>query len=341
MEKIKFSVLIPVYNVECYLDRCIQSVLNQTYQNFEIILVNDGSTDNSGNICNFYAEKYYMIKAFHKENMGQLHTREFAIAHATGDFYVFLDSDDTLRQDAIETIYSTIKKYKCDCVIFGINKVINGQIVEVWADMETCCIEDKRTLYKKVFLSDKYNSMCRKAIRASVFSSVDYTNLYYLRHAEDLIQSLDVLKNSDRVCFICDALYNYNINSNSVSNSVNYENYSIDFTVQQKVLDFLMKEKVFSDEDFSDYKCYCVQLLINEIIRIGCFSVKYVPKIQLFKQIRNNVYYRSFLQTPNVVQKDIGLRKILFDLFRKENDVIIILVIGIVKKLKDSIRFLR
>ena len=339
MGKIKFSVLVPVYNVEHYLDRCIQSILNQTYKNFEIILVNDGSIDNSGKICDSYAEQYFMIKAFHKENMGQLHTREYAIARASGDYYIFLDSDDTLRQDALEKIYNTIQKFECDCVIYGINKVVNDQIVEIWTDVENCCIEDKKTLYKKVFLSDKYNSMCRKAVRASVFSSVDYSKLYYLRHAEDLMQSLDVLKHSYRVCFIRDALYNYNINSYSVSNSVKYENYKVDFMVQQRVLDFLIEENIFNDEDFVDYRSYCIRLLVNEIIRIGSFSIYYDKKVQLFKEIRENVYYQNFLQLADMELKNIGLRKILFELFRRKNDWLLILVIAIAKKLKDTMRF--
>ena len=90
----KFSVLVPVYNVEKYLKQCIESVLNQTYQSFELILVDDGSTDNSGAICDEYASKHKFIKVIHKPNGGLLHTRRVSLAHATGDWYVFLDSDD-------------------------------------------------------------------------------------------------------------------------------------------------------------------------------------------------------------------------------------------------------
>ena len=90
----KVSVIIPVYNVEQYLNRCIDSVLNQTYKDFEIILVDDGSTDKSGEICDVYAEKDSRITVIHKENGGLSDARNFGIDAARGDFLTFLDSDD-------------------------------------------------------------------------------------------------------------------------------------------------------------------------------------------------------------------------------------------------------
>ena len=96
------SSLIPAYNVEKYLLECIESVLSQTYPAYEIILVNDGSTDSSGRICDEYARRYPFIKVFHKPNGGQLSSRQYAIARATGEFYVFLDSSN----DKISVVYA-------------------------------------------------------------------------------------------------------------------------------------------------------------------------------------------------------------------------------------------
>ena len=90
----KISVVVPVYNVESYLGRCVDSILEQTYQDFEIILVNDGSTDSSGKLCDSYAEKYSIIKAIHKENKGPSDTRNVGIKSARGEYIYFLDSDD-------------------------------------------------------------------------------------------------------------------------------------------------------------------------------------------------------------------------------------------------------
>ena len=102
---LKFSVLIPVYNTEKYIEECLQSVLNQTYQDFEIILVDDGSTDSSGVICDNYQKDYpEKIKVKHKENQGQLASRCVAIKEAKGDYCIFVDSDDSIKNNLLENL---------------------------------------------------------------------------------------------------------------------------------------------------------------------------------------------------------------------------------------------
>ena len=100
--KIKFSIMTPVYKVEKYLDECVSSVLNQSYENFELILVDDGSPDRSGQMCDAWAAKDKRVKVIHKENGGAVSARCMGIEKAEGDYYMFLDSDDTLRPCALE-----------------------------------------------------------------------------------------------------------------------------------------------------------------------------------------------------------------------------------------------
>ena len=124
-EKMKtVSVIVAVYNCEQYLDKCIQSVLGQTFQDFELLLVNDGSTDNSPNILKTYALKYpEQIKVFEKENGGQGLARNLALKQANGIYIVFLDADDYLDKVYLETLVSTAKKNECDVVCSGQFKV--------------------------------------------------------------------------------------------------------------------------------------------------------------------------------------------------------------------------
>ena len=124
-EKMKtVSVIVAVYNCEQYLDKCIQSVLGQTFQDFELLLVNDGSTDNSPNILKAYALKYpEQIKIFEKENGGQGLARNLALKQANGIYIVFLDADDYLDKVYLETLVSTAKKNECDVVCSGQFKV--------------------------------------------------------------------------------------------------------------------------------------------------------------------------------------------------------------------------
>ena len=112
MEKI--SVIIPVYNVEQYLEKCVQSVLNQTYKNLEIILVDDGATDSSGNICDELAKRDNRIKVIHKANGGLSSARNEAMKVITGELVAFVDSDDYIISDFYEYLYKMLKKYDAD-----------------------------------------------------------------------------------------------------------------------------------------------------------------------------------------------------------------------------------
>ncbi|MGN0502455.1 MAG: glycosyltransferase family 2 protein, partial [Ruminococcus sp.] len=116
----KFSVIIPVYNVQKYLDECVDSVLNQTYSNFEIILVDDGSTDRSPRICDCYAKKDDRIKVIHKENGGLSSARNCGIRAMTGDYVLFLDSDDFWdNKKALDSLSKIIYEESADVVCYG------------------------------------------------------------------------------------------------------------------------------------------------------------------------------------------------------------------------------
>ena len=108
------SVIVPVYNAEKYLKECIRSILNQTIQNLELILVNDGSTDGSGYICDEYINKDNRIKVIHKENGGVSSARNMGISEATGEYFTFVDSDDYLEPNALEILYNDIIIYNAD-----------------------------------------------------------------------------------------------------------------------------------------------------------------------------------------------------------------------------------
>ena len=95
----KISIIVPVYNVEQYLSKCIDSILNQTFKDFELILINDGSTDKSGDICDFYKQKDKRIKVIHKNNEGVAKTRNVGIANANAEYIGFIDSDDWIEND--------------------------------------------------------------------------------------------------------------------------------------------------------------------------------------------------------------------------------------------------
>lgn len=130
MENQLISIIVPVYNVEDLLDKCIESIIVQDYQNLDIILVDDGSQDQSLQICQNYAKLDSRIRVFHKSNEGQSSARNFGIQHALGDYLFFLDSDDYIVSDCISHLYFTQKKYNSQiCIGKNINPALyNGQI---------------------------------------------------------------------------------------------------------------------------------------------------------------------------------------------------------------------
>ena len=119
------SVIVPVYNVEKYLNRCINSIINQTYKELEIILVDDGSTDNCSVLCDEWAEKDIRIKVIHKENAGLGYARNSGIEVATGEYICFFDSDDYIESETIEECYLMAKNENADIVCFGHNSILD------------------------------------------------------------------------------------------------------------------------------------------------------------------------------------------------------------------------
>jgi len=117
------SVIVPVYNVEKYLENCIDSILNQTYKNLEIILVDDGSTDKSSEICDNYSQQHSNIITIHKKNGGLSDARNKGIDAANGKYISFIDSDDTIDALFFETLYSLIKRYDCDMSLVFFKRV--------------------------------------------------------------------------------------------------------------------------------------------------------------------------------------------------------------------------
>ena len=111
------SVIVPVYNVEKYLDKCINSLINQSYNNLEIILIDDGSTDNCGEICDKYALKDNRIKVIHKKNEGLSAARNLGISISKGDYIIFIDSDDWVDKEILLKLLNLIKKYNSDIAV--------------------------------------------------------------------------------------------------------------------------------------------------------------------------------------------------------------------------------
>lgn len=298
MKKIKFSILIPVYNVEKYIERCIDSIKSQSYDNYEVIMVDDGTKDQSGVICDIYAKGDSRVKVIHQDNGGLMYARRIALKYVKGDYVIFLDSDDYLKPDALATIYKAINKYNCDCVIYGMERVFEGKVVAPFRPEfdNTVVFKDKRNLYLTFFTKSNLNAMWRKAVKSSVFKDWDYSKYYRISCGEDLLQSIEIYKNSYSIVYLPICLYNYTFNPNSITQSISQSNYNVDFTVRETVLNFIKSENVFSEKDYINYRTFCVKLLCEEIERIIILSDTYETFLELLRNIKNTEYYKYFLK---------------------------------------------
>ena len=155
-----FSIIIPVYNVEKYLKECVDSVLNQTFCDFELILVNDGSTDQSGAICDEYAKTDSRIKVFHKENGGQSSARNMGVKNATGKYAVFLDSDDLFCDKNFLADIHTAAGPDTDIVVFKYSKYYGDRADNPTVSLNGITVTDKPALLRELVRRDAFFCSC-------------------------------------------------------------------------------------------------------------------------------------------------------------------------------------
>ena len=217
----KISVIVPVYNVEQYLERCVDSIINQTYKNLEIILVNDGSTDNSGQLCDELAKKDDRIKVIHKENGGVSETRNLGIRESNGNYITFIDSDDVVSVKMIEELYSNLLENGADISIGNVihNDNINNVIFD---DSNNDILSWNNEEALKEFLKAKITSFypVAKLFKKNIISNLEFNVDYKL--AEDAMFITEILLVKDvTVVYSFKDIYAYCHRSESATTSIN------------------------------------------------------------------------------------------------------------------------
>ena len=317
MDKVFFSILIPVYNGQAYLAACLDSVLRQTYPHFEVVIVDDGSTDDSGAICDAYSSDDTRIHVIHQTNQGPLWARRIGIDHAVGDYCVFLDADDTLKENALSVLSAAIAEKPCDCVIFGMDRVADSRVVLAFQPEfpDKTVIRDKRELYRALFCGESFNSLCRKAVKKSVFHGFDYS-AYGLRHGEDRLQTVEIAKNAASVLFLSASLYNYRMHPASMTHCEFNASFRQDYSLSRYVYDFLKKEKVFSKEDFSIYFGQYVQTMMKRIKVIAKTPCSMKDKRLAIQSYKMDDFYKVIIQSNPFIGNLAISEKLVWALFR-------------------------
>lgn len=223
------SVIVPVYNVEKYLRQCLDSILAQTYKELEVVMVDDGSTDSCGDICEEYAAKHENFKVIHKENAGLGFARNTGLEHITGEYVVFVDSDDYLDPTLIETLYSSLVRDGVDVCKSGYRRITDdGKIVASRSFDEEIF---KGSLAKRAFLPRMLGSLPSKkdSIDPNVWASiyrVEPIKKYNLKFsserkliAEDQLFNIDYAQHANGASTLSYVGYNYRVNPGSLLRS--------------------------------------------------------------------------------------------------------------------------
>lgn len=212
----KISIIIPVYKVEEYLPKCIDSIINQTYNNLEIILVDDGSPDKCGEICDKYALADNRIKVIHKKNAGVARARNDGIEIATGDYISFVDSDDWLAENAYEILYQGLKRQDADCSVGGCVTVIDNEgefEYKKGSRRAIGCLSAKEAM-KGVLLNGSavWNRLFKREIFKEIRFPLDRIN-------DDEVVALHAYAECSKIAFLDEDTYFYRIRKNSITTS--------------------------------------------------------------------------------------------------------------------------
>lgn len=281
MKKRLISVIIPVYNVEDFLPRCIDSAIKQTYENLEIFLVDDGSTDASGRICDEYKKKDNRIKVIHKRNGGLSDARNVAIDSMKGDYVFFLDSDDYMSEETISLLYKCMIDNEADIVTtqyieFSGEDYIESDRAIVSKDCIT--LSNKDALENLMYQKDCKTSAWGKLYKASLFDNIRYPKG---KICEDLPTTYLLFAKASKICLGIGKLYYYNQRQGSIINS------SFN-TARMDALGFAEEETEFIKNNFEDIlnSAICREFLeaIYILIKLYGCSGKYKREYKKVKE---------------------------------------------------------
>lgn len=329
MKNEKISIIVPIYNSEKWLKRCIESVLSQTYKNLELILVNDGSKDNSEAICKEYQKKDKRIQYFYKNNSGTSDTRNYGLGKALGTYIHFLDSDDYIEEKFCETMIESIKREKAQLAICGFNIWKNGILLRK-PHVNDKIVNIKENVDSYDYIHSILASPCNKVYLKEYIKNNFETNMSL---GEDLTFNLGYLKNIEKIICISTSLYNVSLdNDSSLNRKFRIDRLDVMLSLSKKELDFCKQtygkeyygynQYIYSYHYFfkeiilhkskkdvlSMYKKYFNDDLENAINKSNISNKYYKIFIKILSSKDEKLIY-NFLKIRLAVEKIMGKRK--------------------------------
>lgn len=305
------SVIVPIYNREKYLSRCIDSISNQTYKNIEIILINDGSTDRTKEICDEYKSKDSRIRVYHIENHGVSYARNLGIKKSSGKYIQFVDSDDYIDEQMIEILVNNIKEY--DMVICGFN--LHGSYT---SRKQT----KPQELHNKKEILSNFSELLKLGLFSSVwnklFCKAKINNLFEedMKYAEDLMFCLKNIKYVEKIKIIDDCLYNCYLDTpQSLNKSYKKNLFETQTKIYKEIMDLYNIHKEPINTKIYEYYIHtilyycCIQVVTDKTLKK---SVKlneinrYISSedvINAAKHIKKQDYIKNYLNRAIIKNK--------------------------------------
>lgn len=313
----KVTVVLPIYNVEKYLERCIKSVINQTYKNLEIILVDDGSTDSSSKICDTYKEKDKRIKVVHQKNAGLSAARNSGMRIATSNYICFIDSDDYIENDMIEYLYNGMKKYDSKITCCGFTNVYeNGTLEKITKPKSDIIYTKEEALNIHLFTGYIEVVAWNKLYDISLFKEIQYPEgkLY-----EDMLTTYKLIGIVDKVVLLPECKYFYCKRKSSIGGSKFSEKTLGLIDAVKEVSEYVSKNKY--DNKRKDIKIAEIQ-----------WNIVVLNKMLIADEINKDIY----LKIKKMILKQFGylmINKQLSFMRKVQNCILMLFPLNVYKKM--------
>lgn len=300
-----------VYNVENYLDECLQSIFDQTYKDMEIIIVNDGSTDGSLDIINKYRKKYSNIVYIEQENKGLSEARNLGLSIAKGDYILYIDSDDYIDSNMLQLMIDKIKEDDSDLVIIGHREFyddIKGKDLDIILD-----VDDKK-VYTGIEVANMMLNCKIMGVAWNKLYKVDKLkeeNFYFEsgRYTQDWYPTFKHISNLNKISFVNKPLYKYRLRSTSTTSKKNQKRLEDYAYAVSNIINYVENSKInFDNDSLSRFKV----ITFNTIIYLY-YSVNISKQSNIYKLFKNSNYNKFDLNILNLLTlKGISKRSIIY-----------------------------
>lgn len=296
-----------------YLKPCVNSILNQKYRNLEIILIDDGSTDGSGNVCDEYERNDSRITVIHKRNGGLSDARNAGLDLACGEYISFIDSDDWLSLDAYEVLYKRIKRYHADIICFGMIELYEKSEKALYLPRVSGYMDTQEALKKLMTGNECGPSVCNKIFKRSVFEKIRFPKG---KISEDIAVTYRLFDHAGRIDFAAECFYYYRHRKNSITTAA----YSMEHLVIADYAKEMIQYMKHVHPDLVSYaRIYYANILINVCSRMSVLKKEekktFADEMKKYK--KELIKYRCFLKTPEERMKYILVLTNLYGIILK------------------------